>query len=306
MLKWLLENKLIEAGRVMEKAAEGGWLEFAKYLEILNGFDMPKGNSAERKSWTSSGCTMSSAVSCGSLDTVRWLFETFRYEVALFGGDPRIIDTAASMCVKYLHELATMITEQNQIKKRKRGESKSWRCPSCTTSAMDQAATYYHIDVVQWLHENRKEGCTAAAIDGAAANGHFGMVKWLFKHRTEGCTTKAMDMAAQNGHLDVVRWLHYHVRDGCTTEAMDSAACAGHLRGCQWLHTHRSEGCSTKAMDEAARTGDLEMIKWLHYNRSEGCSTDAMDNAAACGKLEVVKWLHRNRSEGCTSRGPGC
>jgi hypothetical protein len=38
---------------------------------------------------------------------------------------------------------------------------------------MNSAAENGHLEVVQWLHENRSEGCTEDAMDFAARNGHF-------------------------------------------------------------------------------------------------------------------------------------
>ena len=68
------------------------------------------------------------------------------------------------------------------------------------------------LNVVEWLHENRKEGCTQSAMNWAAMNGHLDVVKWLYKNQTKRCTTWAMDWAmywaTRNGHLDIVQWIH--------------------------------------------------------------------------------------------------
>jgi hypothetical protein len=69
------------------------------------------------------------------------------------------------------------------------------------------AATYGHLEMVQWLHANRSEGCTTWAMDWAAEKGHLEMVQWLHANRSEGCTTWAMDWAEKKGHWKVVRWL---------------------------------------------------------------------------------------------------
>ncbi len=47
---------------------------------------------------------------------------------------------------------------------------------------MNLAAANGHIEVVKWLHENRKEGCTEHAMKWAAQNGHFEVVKFLHKN----------------------------------------------------------------------------------------------------------------------------
>ena len=58
-----------------------------------------------------------------------------------------------------------------------------------SSKTMDYAAMNGHLNVVQWLHENRKsqvEGCSTDAMDGAAMNGHLEVVKWLRANLREG------------------------------------------------------------------------------------------------------------------------
>ena len=47
-------------------------------------------------------------------------------------------------------------------------------------------------------------------------NGHLEVVNFLHENRTEGCTERAMNWAAENGHLDVVKFLHENRTEGCT------------------------------------------------------------------------------------------
>ena len=88
-----------------------------------------------------------------------------------------------------------------------------------TKSTMDLAATNGYLEIVKWLHANKKEGCTTDAMDWAADNNHLEIVKWLHLNRHEGCTTYAMDYAAANNHLEMVKWLHENRKEGCTTTA---------------------------------------------------------------------------------------
>ena len=44
---------------------------------------------------------------------------------------------------------------------------------------MDLTASKGHIEIVKWLHENRKEGCTTRAMYWAERMGHLEIVKWL-------------------------------------------------------------------------------------------------------------------------------
>ncbi|CEG46401.1 FOG: Ankyrin repeat [Plasmopara halstedii] len=141
----------------------------------------------------------------------------------------------------------------------------------CCEEAMDSAAEFGHLAVVQWLHFNRKEGCTTDAMDMAACNGHLEIVKWLHANRKEGCTSNAIDFAAQNGHLDVVKWLHLNRNEGATHYAMDNAATSGYLGVIEWLHAHRNEGCSQSALINAINSGHDHVSKWLVLNRRMDC-----------------------------------
>ncbi|KAG6952376.1 hypothetical protein JG687_00013079 [Phytophthora cactorum] len=204
--------------------------------------------------------------------------------------DPRVVDLVATMGKI---EALQFLLER---------EEESRRMERCTSNAMDGAAANGHLQIVQYLHEQRTEGCTVAALDGAARNGHFDMVKFLHINRREGCSTAAMDGAAAGGFLEIVQFLHEHRSEGCTSKAMNGAARSGYLEVVRFLHDNRTEGCTTDAMDGAALLGRLSVIKFLHENREEGCTTRAIDGAAWRGHPDVVEYLVKNRSEGCTSK----
>jgi ankyrin repeat protein len=104
--------------------------------------------------------------------------------------------------------------------------------------AMDTAAAYGYIDVVQFLHENRNEGCTIDAIDNAAKNGHLEVVQYLYKNRKEGCTTYAIDMAAKYGYFDVVQFLLDKQR--FSSSAILLAEENGHSEVVQLLKLHQT------------------------------------------------------------------
>ena len=53
--------------------------------------------------------------------------------------------------------------------------SEGWE--TCTTSVMDMAATYHHLEIVKWLHASRTEGCTTEAMDMAAGNGNMDIIQ---------------------------------------------------------------------------------------------------------------------------------
>jgi len=134
---------------------------------------------------------------------------------------------------------------------------------------MDMVAFYGHLEVVKWIHYNRKEVlCTTLAMDNAAKKGHIEIVKWLHYNRTEGCTTLAMSYAAIYGHLEIIKWLHENRKEGCTTNTMDLTAYKGHFEIIKWLHENRLEGYITEnTIDFAAKNGHIEIVKWLQENR---------------------------------------
>jgi hypothetical protein len=41
------------------------------------------------------------------------------------------------------------------------------------------------LEVVKWLHFNRREGCSHLALTRAAEKGHVEVVKWLVENRSE-------------------------------------------------------------------------------------------------------------------------
>ncbi|EFA77948.1 hypothetical protein PPL_08593 [Heterostelium album PN500] len=204
--------------------------------------------------------------------------------------------------------------------------SDSSKRAGCSTMAINKAAMNGHLDVVEFLCENRSEGCGEEAINWAATVGNLSVVKYLHYKIGAPCFYEALDMAATNGYLGLVKFLHYNRTEGCSTSAIDGAARNGHLEILKFLHFNRTEGCTTGAFDNAARNGHLDILKFLHEYRDEGCSVmaangaafeghldviehlhiwnveftiGAMTNAAVNGHVGIVKFLHENRNEGC-------
>ena len=79
----------------------------------------------------------------------------------------------------------------------------------CPVTAMNNAALKGHLDVVEWLHKNRKEGCTSYAINTAALNGHLPIVKFLHKNRPKNGSLKiAVRFAAMNHRQNIIDYYH--------------------------------------------------------------------------------------------------
>jgi len=67
-----------------------------------------------------------------------------------------------------------------------------------------------HLSLLKERHPHLR--FTTRAMDDAAENGHLEIVKWLHENRKEGCTDYAMDLAARRGHLEIVKWLEQNIK----------------------------------------------------------------------------------------------
>ena len=131
----------------------------------------------------------------------------------------------------------------------------------------DMAAFYGYLNLIKEKNKEKKYILfTKNAMDWAAQNGYLEIVKWLHFNRKEGCTFFAMNWAAHYGHLEIVKWLHLNRKEGCSVFAIDSAARNGHLKVIKWLHLNRTESCTINAIDYAAHNGHLEVVEWLQNN----------------------------------------
>ncbi|RHY76560.1 hypothetical protein DYB30_013636, partial [Aphanomyces astaci] len=81
---------------------------------------------------------------------------------------------------------------------------------------------YPHVDLAAFNNQLRllpflnHVGCrgTSKAIDAAAQRGHLEVIQWLVENRLDGASELALVGAAANNHLDVVLFLHENRRDG--------------------------------------------------------------------------------------------
>jgi len=81
---------------------------------------------------------------------------------------------------------------------------------------------FKHLEVFDVLNcvTNKKYNKEIHTWNWAAKNGHLEVVKWLHENRKEGSTTKAMDFAAEYGHLEILKFLHENRKEGCTERAI--------------------------------------------------------------------------------------
>ncbi|KAL3669252.1 hypothetical protein V7S43_005634 [Phytophthora oleae] len=101
---------------------------------------------------------------------------------------------------------------------------------TCTTGAMDSAASGGHLEIVQYLQENRVEGCTKDAMTNAVINGHADVVLYLGESRHEGPHEYALERTAAQGNVACVDALIRCSIRGCLFEARRAAFQAGHPR----------------------------------------------------------------------------
>ncbi|ETV71988.1 hypothetical protein H257_12799 [Aphanomyces astaci] len=123
-----------------------------------------------------------------------------------------------------------------------------------STEALDSAKS---LAVVEYLHD-RQYACTTAAMDIAALRGALDIVRFLHEQRREGCTVLAMDFAASNGHLDVLEFLHSHRREGYSTMAMDMAIKRRHIHVVEFFlrHRHHTNNTGDDVLQQAAALVD--------------------------------------------------
>lgn len=178
----------------------------------------------------------------------------------------------------------------------------------CTTDAMDNAASNGHLNVVQWLNENRHEGCTSRAMDDAAGNGRLDILQYLTEMHvhnnrnvltspdanvdtldirnittvsgTPVITSRAIDLAAEHGHIDVLKFIRARYNSYLTT-----------IHNVNMTNNHTLIGPSRLAFDLAAGNGHLEVLEFLVENYENLCSVASIELAARSGHVHVLQWF---------------
>ncbi|KAF4142663.1 Ankyrin repeats (many copies) [Phytophthora infestans] len=291
MVQWLVEKGITKGSReAVQAACSEGHLSVVRWL--LERGNVPYPHFA-----------MNCAVRQGHLNIVKYLGEVG------IASAPSLMLIDAAMN-GHLHLIKWLLEKYNALELFPKVDPTRFGRSSQT--AMDRAANNGHLHVLKFLYsvavemqnEGKSEGptCTSWALQSAASMGHLEVVKWLQKHYPNLCFAPSTTiMVARNGNLEMLQW--HHDRDDVewSADVMDSAAENGHLAVVKWLHKNRSEGCTTNAMDYSARNGHLKVVRWLQLHRSEGCTVDAMDFAAGREHFEVLLFLRAHRREGCTA-----
>jgi len=135
-------------------------------------------------------------------------------------------------------------------------------------SSGDQIVGNGSLDLLKYsINSNPNISFTPKAMDHSAGLGHIDIVEYLHQNRTEGCTVEAMNLAAKNGHLNVVEWLHYNRTEGCNKDALTFACRFGHFKVAEWLHEHRTEGAASFTVKVTSMQGYTDIVEWIHKNR---------------------------------------
>ncbi|POM74756.1 Hypothetical protein PHPALM_8237, partial [Phytophthora palmivora] len=223
LLKWLVmyakwNQNLV--GTAWLEAMERGHLDVAKFLYELKPSTVQvhhlRIESLEMLQWIHDinhwdfdYMVVINAARAGRLEILQWLHIHHPNQFTHHAMD-RAAENGHIEVLKFLHHnREDGCTTEAMNSAAKNGFLDGIECPSRhkATSSFDLltlAAGNGHLNVVQWLHENRSEGCTSAAMDSAAKRGNWDILKWLHDNRNEGCTSHAMETKDPY----IVHWLH--------------------------------------------------------------------------------------------------
>lgn len=124
---------------------------------------------------------------------------------------------------------------------------------------MDSAATTEDLQMLKWGHENiGGDICSVEAMNGATRCGHLNVVQWLDENRPEGCTTDAMDKAKSG---EMLEWLDTYRSEGYTDNAVYEASISVDFDKLEYLkHLEALSGrllvgsMSTRSFSDCTRT----------------------------------------------------
>ncbi|OQR94384.1 hypothetical protein THRCLA_08188 [Thraustotheca clavata] len=205
--------------------------------------------------------------------------------------------------------------------------------PRCTTKAMDGAAAFDHLEVVQFLNENRSEGCTSKALNDAANNGYAKVVQICPKYYGINCHRAK----GEKDYIGVIRCLSNHNFTEIDEVLVKTAIKSKPLPTIKFLYNENIHGITTKILDTVIRTGDKaairhaleailiednksislldhdeeeinpwapldnqDLLRHLNWSDNHWNNCNAMDIAAAFGDFDTVKLLHRTGIKCCT------
>ncbi|KAL7752116.1 hypothetical protein RI367_002646 [Sorochytrium milnesiophthora] len=194
-----------------------------------------------------------------------------------------------------------------------------------TLALLDIAATAGHLRVLQWLQTDADAYGTALAMDTAAKFGRLDILQSLWGHRPVQCSWQGTQGAIDGGHVDVLDWLLQTEMISRTPGSGDRAAGRGLLAVVKWFAANMPDCFTAGAPFMAAAGGYMDVVRWLRHNGPPNCialltggaeqrdhlSTlheqfhhivppNLMTVAAIRGDLLRVRMLHSYGDPGCT------
>ena len=120
------------------------------------------------------------------------------------------------------------------------------------------AASYGHLELVQWLCVAGGFAMDEYVMDEAAAGGNLELVQWLRASGCPGWTSRTCASAAFRGHLELLQWLR---ANGCPWDKQTTESCVqgGHVEVLRWA---RENGCAwrTWVRDRAEKLGYIDDV----------------------------------------------
>ncbi|OQR94206.1 hypothetical protein ACHHYP_01620 [Achlya hypogyna] len=174
--------------------------------------------------------------------------------------------------------------------------------------ALDLASAGGYLDVVKYLHSLGSISCTTAALDGAASNGHTDVVHFLLEHRAEGGSRDAVvQMALEARHMIIVDELVAHgypphltnvrLRTHFSTLSDADDALPQVLAQLDFLAAHYGH-LPPQWMDEACASRQFVLVRRF-YELGAPCTKQALTNAVNTDARDIANFLLRHRRQGC-------
>lgn len=174
------------------------------------------------------------------------------------------------------------------------------------TGTCDAAAQCGSLEVVRYLHEEKKIPVTSTTLNVAVENGHLDLVKYLMDQKITVQHDLAIS-AASSGNVDVLKFVHERGLPWTTGQYKNIYTAAISSNSVACMKYAFENGCPLPATDlqTICRAAvDHNALDCLKYAREIGCDWNASDSftglcyiAMTNGFFEVFKYLHEN---GCS------
>eukprot|EP01132_Coremiostelium_polycephalum_P004946 gene4946-6163_t len=237
------------------------------------------------------------AIEKGKLEHVNSMLQNYGYSphsTTLELSLPHLCRESNLGMVRYLHEKSKIYPFINRL---------------FTLNIMNMACRLGHLELVEFLFENRTELCGVNCID-MICDGYYGKVEVVeYLLDTVGtkmkfkCTPDTIKLASRGGYLAIMKLLidrgliepsptPYNLKPG----PFEVAAINGHLDVIQYLDKESivKFTSSSNAIGFAAAYGHLEVVEYLVKNRTESCNHFAFADSIAHNNVDIVEYLFQH------------